>query len=204
MLQTYKGRSMSFLSDILSSRIRAEYFRIFFGIHSNEYHLREIERISGFAIGTVRQEAKKLEQLELITKRVDGNRTYYKANRNHPLFNTLHNLVLQTSGLVDVFKANLIDERIQFAFIFGSIANGTENSESDIDLFVIGSLGLRDLSKKIKNPAILLKREINPHVMTLTEFQKRVIQKEHFISNVINTPKLMIFGNENDLTKLGE
>jgi DNA-binding transcriptional ArsR family regulator len=82
MLLAYKRHGMNFLSDILSSRVRAEYFRIFFGIHSNEYHLREIERKSGLAIGTVRQEAKKLEELELITKRVDGNRTYYKANRN--------------------------------------------------------------------------------------------------------------------------
>jgi predicted nucleotidyltransferase len=195
---------MNILSKILSSRVRAEYFKIFFGIHSNEFHLREIERISGFAIGTVRQEAKKLEQLELIIKRADGNRTYYKANRNHPLFPALHNLVLQTSGLVEVFKENLIDERIQFAFIFGSLAKGTENSESDIDLFVIGNLGLRDLSKLIKNPANLLKREINPHVMSISEFQKRIIEKEHFVSNVINSPKLMIFGNENDFTKLGK
>jgi predicted nucleotidyltransferase len=194
---------MNILSKILSSRVRAEYFKIFFGIHSNEFHLREIERISGFAIGTVRQEAKKLEQLELIIKRADGNRTYYKANRNHPLFPALHNLVLQTSGLVDVFRENLIDERIQFAFIFGSLAKGTENSESDIDLFVIGNLGLRDLSKLIKNPANLLKREVNPHVMSISEFQKRIIEKEHFVSNVINSPKLMIFGNENDFTKLG-
>jgi len=92
MLLAYKRDGMNFLSEILSSRVRAEFFRIFFGIYSNEYHLREIERKSGFAIGTVRQEAKKLE---LITKRADGNRTYYKANRNHPLFLTLHNLVLQ-------------------------------------------------------------------------------------------------------------
>ena len=195
---------MNILSEILSSRVRAEYFKIFFGIHSNEFHLREIERISGFAIGTVRQEAKKLEQLELIIKRVDGNRTYYKANRKHPLFLALHNLVLQTSGLVDVFKEYLIDERIQFAFIFGSLAKGTENSESDIDLFVIGNLGLRDLSKLIKNPANILKREINPHVMSSSEFQNRIIEKEHFVSNVINSPKLMIFGNENDFTKLGK
>lgn len=204
MLLTYRMGAMSLLSDILSSRVRAEYFRLFFGINPNELHLREIERKSGFAIGTVRQEAKKLEKLELIIKRVDGNRTYYQANRSHPLFPALHDLVLQTSGLVDVFKENLIDERIQFAFIFGSIAKGTENAESDIDLFVVGNIGLRDLIKKIKNPAVLLKRQINPHVMTLTEFQKRIKEKEHFVYSVINTPKLMIIGNENDLTKLGK
>ena len=195
---------MGILSDILSSRVRAEYLRIFFGINSKEHHLREIERRSGFAIGTVRQEAKKLEKLELILKRIDGNRTYFRANQNHPLYNILHNLVLQTSGLVDVFKEHLVVESIQFAFIFGSIAKGTETSESDIDLFIIGNLGLRELSKIIKKPSRILNREINPHVMTATEFKKRVQENEHFISNMINTPKLMIIGNENDLTNLGK
>ena len=190
---------MSILSELLSSRVRAEYLRIFFGINSNEYHLREIERQSGLAIGTVRQEAKKLE---LISKRTDGNRTYYSANKNHPLYTILHDLVIQTSGLVDILKEHLKVEAIHYAFIFGSIAKGTENSESDIDLFIIGTLGLRELSKIIKKPAQILKREINPHVMTIAEFKKRIKEKEHFISNLMDTPKLMIIGTENDLTKL--
>jgi len=50
------------------------------------------------------------------------------------------------------------------------------NSESDIDLFVIENLGLQDLSKLIKKPAILLKREINPHVMNVAEFQKKFLE----------------------------
>jgi len=204
MLLAYKGQNMSLLSEILSSRVRAEYFRIFFGINTNELHLREIERQSGFSIGTVRQEAKKLEQLGLIIKRIDGNRTYYRANKTHPLFLALHNIVLQTSGLVDVLNQHLIDKRIAYAFIFGSIAKGTENAESDIDLFILGNFGLRDLSKMIKKPSLILKREINPHIMTITEFAKRFKNNDHFVSNVMESPKLMIIGNENDLTKLGK
>lgn len=195
---------MNILPEILSSRVRAEYFRLFFGINSHEFHLREIERQTGFAIGTVRQEAKKLERLELIVKRTDGNRTYYKANKYHPLFSTLHSLVLQTAGLVEIFKSNLKKDSIEYAFIFGSMAKGTDNSESDVDLFIIGNLGLRDISKMLKEPARILNREINPHIMSTLEYDRRAKEKEHFVRNVINSPKLMIIGNENDLEKLGK
>ena len=74
-----QAKSMNILAEILSSKVRAEFFRILFGIESKEYHLREIQRRSDLAIGTVRQEANKLERIGLIKKRGDGNRTYYQA-----------------------------------------------------------------------------------------------------------------------------
>ena len=77
---------MALLSEILSSNIRAEVFRLLFGVTDNELHMREIERRSGYAIGTIQSELKKLLRLDLVIKRKDGNRTYYRANRAHPLF----------------------------------------------------------------------------------------------------------------------
>ena len=54
------------LSQILSSRVRAEVFRLLFGLGEAELHGREIQRRSGLAVGTVRQELKKLERLGLV------------------------------------------------------------------------------------------------------------------------------------------
>ena len=48
-----------------------------------------------------------------------------------------------------------------------------------------------------------MNREINPHVMTLGEFIKRKNEKEHFVTTVLESPRIMIIGNENDLAKLG-
>ena len=47
---------MSVLADILSSKVRAEIFRLLFGISDKELHVREIERQSGLTYGTVQQE----------------------------------------------------------------------------------------------------------------------------------------------------
>ena len=86
MVVTY---SMSLLAEILSSKIRAEIFRLLFGINYKSLYMREIERISGFAIGTIQGELKKLSNLDLVLKEIDGNRTYYRANKNKTL-NSVH------------------------------------------------------------------------------------------------------------------
>jgi len=191
---------MSFLSTFLSSNLRAEILRIFFGINNREIHLREIERRTGFAIGSVRSETANLVKIGLLKKRKDGNRVYFKANTAHPLFIDLHNIVLKTSGLVDLFRVALGDIEIEYAFIFGSIANGTEKAESDVDFFVIGNVGLRTLSRRLKTVSGEINREINIVTMTKNEFLKKKNNNEHFLTEVLKSKKLMIIGNENEFS----
>jgi DNA-binding transcriptional ArsR family regulator len=196
---------MDFLAEILSSKARAEFFRILFGVAATECHLREIQRRSGLAIGTIRQEAIKLVRIGLITKRDDGNRTYYSANKNHPVYGDIHSIVLKTAGLADIFiPAFNADKLISYAFIFGSIAAGKESSRSDIDLFVIGDIGLRALIKLLKEPSLKTGREINPHIMTSAEFINRKKNKEHFITTVLESPIMMIKGDADAFKRLGE
>ena len=58
--------------------------------------MREIERRSGYAIGTIQTELKKLLRLDMVKKRKDGNRLYYRANKEHPLYPDIRSLVLKT------------------------------------------------------------------------------------------------------------
>ena len=194
---------MSLLSEILSSKIRASIFRLLFGIPDDELHMREIERRSGFAIGTIQTELNKLLRLDLVTKRRDGNRAYYRANKSHPLYLDIKGLVIKTVGLVDVLKEALgPDKGIDIAFVFGSIARNEEKADSDIDLMVIGELGLRKLSALLSGVADKLGREINPHALTAIEFRKRKERNEHFISQVFEASKIFILGNEDELEKM--
>ena len=70
---------MNLLSEILSSKVRAEVFRLLFGLDNGALHVRGIERKTGFAIGTIQTEMKKLHRLNLVLKERDGNRLYYQA-----------------------------------------------------------------------------------------------------------------------------
>ena len=194
---------MNRLAELLSSRARAEIFRLLFSGTGEELHVREIERRSGLNDSTLRQELRKLVRLDLVQSRRDSNRVYYRAKTESPLYPEIRNLVLKTSGLSDVLKSALRDKRIRVAFVFGSIAHGEEKAGSDVDLMVIGQLGLRDLSRLLSGIEEKIGREVNPHVLREEEFRKRIRAKEHFVSSVMETPKIFIIGSERELEAMG-
>ncbi len=195
---------MNVLAEILSSKIRAEIFRLLFGTIAEELHMREIERRSGYAIGTIQTELKKLLRLDLVKKRKDGNRLYYRANKEHPLYPDIRSLVLKTIGLGDILKNALRQvSDISIAFVFGSIARHDEMAGSDVDLMVIGKLGLRKLTGMLSGMSEQIGREINPYVLSVNEFVKRKTKREHFMTQVLEAPKIFIIGSENELESMG-
>ena len=194
---------MNLLAEILSSKIRSEIFRMLFGVNDEALHMREIERRSGLSIGTIQQETKKLLHLNLILKRKDGNRIYYQANKEHPLYAEIRGLVLKTVGLADFFRNALkVNPNIQFAFVFGSLARNEENDKSDVDLMIIGEITMRQLTALLSGVSDHIGREINPHILMVREFLKRKSTKDHFLTQVLDSPKIFVIGNENDLAEL--
>ncbi len=167
--------------------------------------MRELERRTGLSDATVRQELKKLSRLGVVEARRDGNRTYYRANGAHPLYPDIRNLVLKTSGLTDVLCEALDGARdVELAFVFGSIAGNIAKAHSDIDLMVIGTIGLRQLSKRLSGLEAKLGREVNPHVLTPEEFARRARERDHFITAVLKGPMLFVVGGEDELRRLGQ
>jgi hypothetical protein len=77
---------MANLGEIVGSRIRASVFRLLFVDPDIELHVREIQRRSGFNDRGLRQELEKLRHLEIVVPRRDGNRLYYRAKRDSPLY----------------------------------------------------------------------------------------------------------------------
>jgi len=190
-------------AELLSSRVKAEIFRLLFGPADGELHVREIERRSGLADATVRQELKRLTRLGIVEPRRDGNRTYYHANTEHPLYPDIRNIVLKTSGLADVLREVLTDPGIRLAFVFGSMARSHGKAGSDVDLMVVGTITLRQLGKLLSGVAARLGREINPHILTPEEVVKRRKTREHFITTVLSEPRLFVIGSEDELNAMG-
>lgn len=192
------------LEQLIQSKARAEIFRLLFGLQNGELHLRALERGSGLSAPTIQQELKKLMKLDLVKVRKETNRHYYKANVDHPLFIDIHNMVLKTSGLVDILKKALDHKDVKVAFVFGSIATNTDQAGSDVDLMVIGDADLRKVVGWLHEKEMEIGREINPHTMSIEEFKKRVDNKEHFLTSVLESPKLFVIGTEDDLKGLGK
>jgi DNA-binding transcriptional ArsR family regulator len=195
---------MNTLTELLSSRVKSEIFRLLFGLGGAELHVREISRQSGLADGTVRQELKRLTRLGVVEVRRSGNRAYYRANTTHPLHPDIRSLVLKTAGLVDVLRRPLDHPGIQLAFVFGSVARGGETAQSDVDLMVLGTIGLRQLGELLSGVTSNLGREVNPHIMTSTEFARRRKTGEHFVRTVLAGSRLWVIGGEDELAAVGK
>ncbi len=192
------------LIDIVSSRRKAEILRLLFGADGRDYHLRELARQSGLALRTVQQELARLSKVGLVRARRDGNRLYYQANKDNPVYGDLRNIVAKTTGLPHVLREALRRPGIELAFIFGSLASGDANPESDIDLMLIGTVGLRRTAHMLSGMAEKLGREINPHVFTKDEFKRRRHSRDHFISSVLASPRIFVVGSEHELAVLGK
>lgn len=199
-----KQNNKGILAEIFSSTGRSEIFRIFFGLSDKPLHLREIQRRCGMSVAPIRHELNKLVRLELLLSRKDGNRIYYETNNQHPLYPEFHRLILKTSALGDILRNVMDDKDIKLAFVFGSFAKNEEKASSDIDLLVVGGIGLRRLVSLLSGISEQIGREINPHVFTEQELKQRIRKKDHFISRVFESEKIFIRGKQDELERLAE
>ena len=197
----YETYDMGLLT-VIFPQARAETFRLLFADASRELHLRELVRQSGLTLGSIQAEVSKLLDAGLLLDRRDGNRRYVRANSAHPVFADLHNLVLKTAGLRDVLLEALAGlEGIRIALVFGSVAAGAEQAGSDIDLLVIGEVGLRVVSPRLRIATERLGREINPVVMSAEEFSRERATKPLLV-DLLAKPKLFILGDGRELERL--
>lgn len=181
-------------------KVRAELLRLLFIDPEKSLHLRDLARLSGLAIGTIQREVANLRNADLIEERRDGNRLYFKANTVNPIFPELRGIALKTMGLRPQLAAALEAlEGIELAFVYGSYADGTAGAESDIDLFVIGNIGLRKLSPRLRQVADIMNREINPSVMSAVSYREKLKSGDAYIRNVTKGKKLWIIGSDNEL-----
>ncbi len=162
---------------------------------AKEYHLRELVRRTGLAPRTVHQEVEKLVRADLLAERRDGNRRYLRANDRHPLFRAVREIVLKTSGLADVLRAALGADGIGLALVFGSIAAANPSAGSDVDLLIVGSIGLREAVRRLRSAQDALGREIVPIVWTRAEFERRRHGKDAFLGRILAGPTVPVIGD---------
>jgi predicted nucleotidyltransferase len=89
---------------------------------------------------------------------------------------------------------------IKAAFVYGSIARGTDLAESDIDLMVIGDgLNYSDLYTTLQNVECAVGRTVSPIFLSMSDWRRKASEKDSFVSKVNALPKIFVFGSEQDL-----
>lgn len=188
------------LAEILFKDYRRRVLALLLLNPDKRYHVREIARITDTVAGTLHKELTRLADAGILAKESTGNQLHYFADKNCPIFDELASILRKTAGLVDVLANALVflQEDIDVALVFGSMANNKATSASDIDLLIIGEVALADIAKAVYPSQDILKREINPKVFRKKAWQRLLAQKDGFAKEVMTQPKLFIMGDKDE------
>ncbi len=164
-------------------------------------HLRELARLTGASPGTLKKELDALLAAGLLKSQKVGNQTQFSANAEHPVYPELSGLIRKTIGLRDVLADALqpLGDLVKVVFVFGSMASANENSQSDVDVLIIGDVTFGQVVEALYDAQKTLAREINPKVMSSAEWQSKRDQGNTFVKELTAKPKLFIVGAEHDL-----
>jgi len=190
------------LQKLFSSRVRVEILSTFLMNPEKERYVREVARITGEDYKNVSMELRNLEEIGLLSSRNEGNLKFFGINKEFVVYEELKSIFMKTKGVVGVLKEAVSREKnIDYAFIYGSFATGTERAESDIDVIVIGEISLEGVLALLRRPEEILSREINVSLYDLQEIKKRVKDHDPFIMEVLGGSKIMLTGNEDELRR---
>lgn len=194
------------LSAALFTKTQARVLGVLFGRPEQTFYLTEIVRMAQVGRGSVQRELDRLVKSGLVTVRSIGNQRHFQANASCPIFNELHGIVMKTSGIADVLRDALspLGNGVKHAFVFGSIGADTAKAGSDIDLMVIGEVSFTDVVHALMKIHDQLGREVNPVVVTMDDFRRKVLNRDRFAARVWKEPKIFVKGAHDDLEQFVE
>jgi len=191
------------IGDLLLGQTRGQILALLLGAPDESFFTRQIARQIATSVGTVQRELARLADAGLIVRSVLGSQVFYRANRDHPIFPELRALLAKTTGVFELLKKALspLSRKIDFAFVYGSVARGDDKAASDIDLMVVGAVSLDDILDVVSPFEKQLRRPVNPTIYSLKDLKQRYRAGNHFLRSLKNTSKVFLIGAEDDFRK---
>lgn len=190
------------LADVLFTPVQQRVLRLLFGQPQRRFQSAELIRLAGSGTGSTHRLLTRLAATGLVTIERVGNQKHYQANADSPIFPELCGLVRKTVGLVAPLNAALapLSAKITAAFVYGSIAKGTDTAASDIDLMVIADgLDYAALFSALQGTEESLARKVSPNLMSLEDWRRKSGEPDSFAARIAAQPRMFVLGSEHEL-----
>ncbi len=190
------------LADALFSPVQQRVLALLFGQPERSFRSSEVISMADSGTGAVHRQLMRLADSGLVTVTRAGNQKHYQANPDSPVFAELHGLVVKTIGLAGPLEEALAPfrERIQAAFVYGSIARGSDTARSDIDLLVISDdVAYSDLYSALQEAEATLGRPVHVSLATAEDWKRKLAAGNPFATKVHAQRKISLIGSIDDL-----
>lgn len=140
------------IETLISSKTRIKLLLKFFLNSNTTSYLRGLESEFGESSNAIRLELNRLEQAGMLSSSLDGNKKIFQANKKHPLFKEVHNIILKQIGFDKIIE-NVVERLgdVERVYVSGAFAKGIDSPI--IDLVFIGKVNksyLIDLIEKVE------------------------------------------------------
>ncbi|WP_341960062.1 nucleotidyltransferase domain-containing protein [Pseudomonas sp. RC10] len=186
------------IADALFTTTQQRLLSLLYGHPEKSFYTNEIRRWAKVGTGSMTRELERLRSAGILTATRLGNQIHYQANAECTVYQELIAIVRKTFGIADHLRLELspLADRIQRAFIYGSIAKGSANTSSDIDLMLIGDgISYSDVMERMIPLEELLGRTINPTLYTPADWQAKLDAGNSFVVRVSQQEKIDIIGS---------
>lgn len=186
------------LDTLLLGKTRAAVLREMFMNPDRRLSFNELVRRVKSGDGAVARELRTLIDAGLLTEEREGNQRFLSARRSSPVFEELKSFIAKTSGAPAAVREALasLEDQITVAFIFGSVAQGRERGESDLDLFVIGPAEYSQLMEKLHPLEERLGRRVQLLCFDPSSAQDRQSLRKASMQKILTGPKQFVMGDE--------
>jgi len=165
------------------------------------WFLSELAEFLGTTPSSLQRELSALVDAGILEQRREWTRVYLRAQKRSPIYRELRGIVEKTAGIIPIVQTILapFGGKILCAFVYGSVARAEEHATSDIDLMVIGRVGLSELTPALRKVERALGRDLNATTYSADEFRGKVEKNNHFLTAVLKRPKQFVKGTEREL-----
>ncbi|MBI1222791.1 MAG: ArsR family transcriptional regulator [Bacteroidetes bacterium] len=155
---------------LISSKTRVKLLLKFFLNADTSAYLRSLESEFGESTNAIRLELNRFEKAGLLMSVHQGNRKLFGANRQHPLFADIHNILLKYTGLdqiVDRVVSRL--GQLEEVYLVGELGKGLDSPI--IDLIFVGDIDKAYLMRLLEKVEVQIKRKIRYVLFNREEFE---------------------------------
>ncbi len=193
------------LKQLFGSGTRAKVIEWLFMHPDEKFYVRQLSVLLELDSTNLGKELDRLYNLGIVSRSRSGNQKHYSANQDCPIYVDLKNIVIKTGGVADRLKSLLkpFTDRIDIAFVYGSIASGSFSKSSDLDLMVVGDISHRELVSHLRTAGQEMGRELNMSCFSRNEFAEK-LQEKGFIWRISTGEKIFVIGGDDGLRIMGK
>ena len=177
------------LETLITSKTRLKLLLKFFLNSNSSSYLRELEGEFNESTNAIRLELNRFEDAGLLQSQTKGNKKFYHANTDHPLFPDINNLLLKYIGFDKIIE-NVIKKLgdMNCVYVVGEFARGVDNHVIEL-VFVCDEINREYLARLIGKAEKLVKRKISYFIMNKVEF-------EEYAQSISSNEVLLLWSNK--------